>query len=65
VDDPDLQPLIKPRPLEPTWAAFTIDGKPLHHECRNYVIEAEKLIQEAKVIAERIHGSDPVTPPPT
>jgi hypothetical protein len=64
VDDPALQPLIKPRSLEPRWSDFSIDGRLLFAECQDYLQEAQKLLQTARTIVQRVHGTASVTPPP-
>jgi hypothetical protein len=53
-----------PLPVQPSWSDFTIDGKPLFAECRAYLTLAEKLVDQARSLSQRVHGSNSLTPPP-
>jgi hypothetical protein len=53
-----------PVPVRPMWTDFTIGGKPLFAECRAYLAQAEQLATQARGIAERVHGTDVLTPSP-
>ena len=50
-------------PVRPRWSDFTIDEKPLFDECRNYLELANDLVEDARKIANEVHGSDSLTPP--
>jgi hypothetical protein len=68
-DDPNDPAVIwaatlPPVPVHPMWSDFQIDGKPLFAECRAYVEQAQQLVTQARAIAERVHGTDVLTPPP-
>jgi hypothetical protein len=69
-DNPDNDPALQwaatqpPLPVQPIWSGFTIDGKPLFAECRDYLALAERLVEQARSISQRVHGSNNVTPPP-
>jgi len=53
-----------PVPVQPTWLDFTIAGRPLLPECRAYLQDAQNLVKHARGIAQQVHGSDRLTPPP-
>ena len=55
---------LPPVPVRPTWTDFQIDRKPLFPECGTYLREVEALVSEARAIADRVHGTDVLTPPP-
>jgi hypothetical protein len=65
-DDPALQwaATQPPLPVQPMWPDFTIEGKPLFAECRDYLTLAENLFVQARSISQRVHGSNSLTPPP-
>jgi hypothetical protein len=63
IDDPQFAWLLKPRAVLPNWRDFTIDGKLLYDECKNYLTRAENLIEQARVVAERVHGNEILTFP--
>jgi hypothetical protein len=48
IDDARYAFLIKPVAIHPHWQDFTIDGKPLFDECRDYLQRAETLIGQAR-----------------
>lgn len=63
--EPEYGWLIQPVPLRPHWNEdFSIDGKPLFLTCRDYIERAEALRVRAHTIAQQVHGSDSLTPPP-
>jgi hypothetical protein len=64
IDDPRYAFLARPVAIRPNWQDFTIDGKPLFDECRDYLLRAERLIAEARTISEKVHGDHDLTPPP-
>jgi hypothetical protein len=65
-DEPDLPLgwLHTPQPVQPRWDQFTINGKPLFSECREYLQLARDLRDQAHTLGQQVHGSDTVTPPP-
>jgi hypothetical protein len=63
--DPDFQWLARSVPLQPSWEDFEINGQPLFAECKAYVHEAQRLLNEARRICQQVHGSDTLTPPPS
>lgn len=66
IDDQNLQFLAQPpRPIEPTWDDFTMDGKPMKAACHEYLAAAQTLRDEARRIAESVHGTNTLTPPPS
>jgi hypothetical protein len=54
-----------PLPVRPTWSDFTLDGKPLFDECRAYLELAKQLVDQARDICARVHGTDSLTTPPS
>jgi hypothetical protein len=66
-DDPALPwaATQSPQPVQPKWDQFTIDGKPLFAECQAYLALAQQLVHQARVISERVHGTDSLTTPPS
>jgi hypothetical protein len=56
---------LPPRPVRPHWEQFTIGGKPLFKECRAYLTLAEQLVDQARCISQRVHGTDILTTPPS
>lgn len=66
-DDPALQfaATQPPRPLQPTWADFRTNGAHLLPACRAYLEEARNLVALARTIAQNVHGSQALTPPPS
>ena len=64
-DDPSLAWMIRPNPIEPTWADFEIEGKPLFSECQDYLGNARTLTDKAKHIVHHVHGTNSLTYPPS
>ncbi len=62
--DPEYSWLVKPRPVYPMPDQFTIDGEPLFSVCQDYINHAKTLINEARTISDREHGTESLTPPP-
>ena len=54
-----------PLPIRPSWTDFTLDGKPLFEECRAYLELAKQLIDQARDICTRVHGTDSLTTLPS
>jgi hypothetical protein len=52
-------------PLRVNWSDFTIQGRPLFETCQKYLNSAQGLIGEARLIAERAHGAEHLTLPPS
>jgi hypothetical protein len=65
IDIPELALLAKPHPVEPRWDGFEIDRQPLFPACYEYLKAAQALVNDARVIATRVHGVNPVSLPPT
>jgi hypothetical protein len=53
-----------PQPVQPRWDQFTIGGKPLFPECGAYLTLAQQLVDHARGISQRVHGTDSLTTPP-
>lgn len=49
----------------PNWADFRVDDQPLFEAVKHYLDAAGKLVSDARAIAEAVHGSSSLTPPPT
>lgn len=64
INNPQLPVMARATPVEPGHDDFSIDGKPLFDVCRDYFAQAGQLIHDARAIADRIHGGQPLTPPP-
>jgi hypothetical protein len=64
IDDPRFAFLARPLPIRPNWKDFTIDGKPLFAECEAYLKRAGDLIDEARKISAKVHGTNGLTMPP-
>jgi hypothetical protein len=66
-NDPALQwaATQPPQAIRPKWDQFTIGGKPLFDECCAYLTTAQQIADRARGIAQRVHGSDTVTTPPS
>ncbi len=56
--------LAKPMPLRALWDDFEIDGRPLFPTCHDYLKSARGLIDEARSISNRVHGTNRLTSPP-
>ncbi|MGO9312845.1 MAG: hypothetical protein ACLQBD_09675 [Syntrophobacteraceae bacterium] len=54
-----------PVPLQPAWSGFLIDGKTLLPECQTYLQDAKNLVDQARRISQRVHGSNDLTRPPS
>jgi hypothetical protein len=71
VGDPGNDPALlwattqTPLPVRPMWSDFTIDGKPLFAECQAYLAQARQLADQARGIAQHVHGTDSLTSPPS
>jgi hypothetical protein len=66
-EDPALQwaATQPPRPIEPPrWDQWKIGEKPLFSECRAYLTLAEEVVQKARAIADRVHGTEHLEAPP-
>jgi hypothetical protein len=51
-------------PVRPHWSDFDIDGLPLFDVCKKFLDKAGDLIGVAQEIADRVHGTHALTPPP-
>src|SRR5205823_5690651 len=62
-DDPALQwaSTLPPGRVQPAWADFKIDGKPLLAVCQAYLQEATSLVTHARGISQRVHGNSTLT----
>jgi hypothetical protein len=65
IDDPGLAFLARPVPIRPGWDDLTIDSEPLRAICFEYLSAAQALMNEARRIAEDVHGVRPLTAPPS
>jgi len=71
VPSSETQPLIpfpleaRPVALRPKWDDFEIDGQGLFPACQDHLKSAAALISEARRIAEQVHGTHSLTPPPS
>lgn len=63
IDDPSLAFLAKPRPVQPMWTDFQIDGQGLFEACRAYLTAAQDLINVARGVVQQVHGNKALTPP--
>ncbi len=64
IENPDLAHLAKPRVLRPQPQDFKLDGQQLFDLCRQYLGAATQLREEARSIAEKVHGGNKLTTPP-
>jgi hypothetical protein len=66
-NDPALQwtATQPPQSVQPRWDQFSIDGKPLFPECRAYLALVQQLVEQARGISHRVHGTDSLTTPPS
>jgi hypothetical protein len=53
-----------PVAVQPMWTDFAIDGKPLFPECQAYLQKAQDLLDQARSIAQTVHGTHNLTPLP-
>lgn len=58
VADPALAALVKPRPVHPSWRDFDIGGLGLFQACDDYLKGAQALANEARSIAQMVHGKE-------
>ena len=65
ISDPDLAWIAKPIPVQPNWADFEIDGKPLFCESQDYLDRAHNLANDARQIVTQVHGANSLTYPPS
>ena len=54
---------VEHQPVQPTWRDFKIDEKPLFAECETYLKLAQNLLDEARIISQRVHGNESLTTP--
>jgi hypothetical protein len=65
ITDPNFPPaLARPWPIQPHFANFTIEGKPLFQTCQEYLNQAGELITESRQIVAMVYGASLVTAPP-
>jgi len=62
-DDPQLAFLGRHHALRPSWDAFKIQDQPLFETCRGYLNKASELVGDARVIAQQVHGTEPLSIP--
>jgi hypothetical protein len=55
----------KSTPLRPMWTDFDIDGEPLFQTCHDYLDCARALADNARGLAQEVHGEGKLTPPPS
>ena len=58
-----LEWLAKARRVQPMWSDFTIDGRNLFEAFEEHRKAAQDLFNVAREIAQRVHGSNTLTPP--
>jgi hypothetical protein len=51
--------------VKPTWKDFEIDGKPLYEICNDYLVRARALAARGRELAQKVHGTSKLTPPPS
>ena len=64
VDNPQLPLMPRASAIEPHYQDFQIDGRPLFTECHEYLGQAQILINDARALADKIHGANMLTAPP-
>jgi hypothetical protein len=62
-DDPQLAFLGRHHALRPSWGAFKIQDQPLFETCRGYLNKASEVVGDARVIAQHVHGTEPLSVP--
>lgn len=65
IADPTLAFLAKPTRVHPRWQDFTIEGRPLFAESKDYLDQARQLIKDARRIAVSVHAGIKLTAPPS
>jgi hypothetical protein len=63
-DDPNFSWMARSYPVRPSWDDFDIEGRPLFPECHAHLDGARVLVNEARLISGRVHGTNSLTPPP-
>jgi hypothetical protein len=53
-----------PLRIHPRWTDFEINGQPLFDACNSYVQQLERLIQQARTLAQEIHDGSTLSAPP-
>jgi hypothetical protein len=66
-NDPALQwaATLPPRPIQPRWDQFTINGRPLFAECQAYLQLARDVRERAGKICDVVHGGKALSTPPS
>jgi hypothetical protein len=62
--EPEYGWLVKAQPLRPNWADFSIEGQPLFPACQDFENRAQALLDRARALAQQVHDSNSITPPP-
>jgi hypothetical protein len=65
IDDPNLAHLAKPHVIRPMWNDFYIDGQSLFPTCQNFLAQVGTIVNDARVIAQQVHGTKTLSSPPT
>jgi hypothetical protein len=63
IDDPNFAWLAKPHPVLPNWDNFDIEGQGLFPACQDYLDGARALMNDARRISGKVHGTNSLTPP--
>ena len=66
VPNAEMAWMVQPMPVPtPNWADFKVDDQPLFTAVRDYLEASANLVRNAREIADAVHGSSFLTPPPT
>ena len=63
-DNPQPPLMTKASAIMPHYQDFQIDRRPLVTECHEYLWQAQKLIDDARALAEEVHGRSMLSAPP-
>ena len=64
-DGSDMGWLSSAQPLRPLWTDFKIGGQNLFEACQGYLADARDLLNQARNLSERVHGTNKLTEPPS
>lgn len=63
ISDPEYAFLARPALIRPTYADFYIGEEPLQPACQSYIESASVLVDDARAIVAKVHGSNSLTIP--
>ena len=63
IGDPEYAFLGRPVSIRPRYTDFYIGEEPLQPACQNYIDSASILVNEARAIVAKVHGSNSLTIP--